>query len=383
VTLRAIRTAVALLSATAVAVLPAAPAHADQIRNDQWHLRYLHVAEAQKISRGKGVTVAVVDSGVDPHPDLVKNLLTGTDIASGSGDGKQDRDSHGTEMAGLIAAHGKSGNNGALGIAPEAKILPIRYFAGGGGQGDSDKLAAGIEWAISKEAKVINVSSAGGSSAQLLNAVQHAISSDVVVVAGVGNTSKSFGVDYPAALDGVLAVGATDRNGNHAEVSVTGPELMICAPGVDIYSTSYKGHYGVSTGTSDATAIVSGAVALIRSKYPDLPAKEVVHRLTATAIDKGDPGRDEEYGYGVLDLVAALTADVPPLEAATPSADPRPTATRTVAAPQADTGNDGSNGLLLATGIVVVVVVVGLLVVLTRRRRDRATGAGGTGGASG
>ncbi|GAB3945999.1 hypothetical protein GCM10027614_38690 [Micromonospora vulcania] len=94
-------------------------------------------------------------------------------------------------------------------------------------------------------------------------------------------------------------------------MSVTGPEIDVVAPAVDIYSTSIDGKYRRGTGTSDATAIVAGAAALIRSKYPHLPASEVAHRLTATAVDKGPPGRDDEYGYGVIDLVAALTADVP------------------------------------------------------------------------
>ena len=111
----------------------------------------------------------------------------------------------------------------------------------------------------------------------------------------------------------MIAVGGIDRQGNHADISVTGPEIDVVAPAVDIYSTGINKGYRVGTGTSDATAIVAGAAALIRSKYPNLPAQEVAHRLTATAVDKGPPGRDDQYGYGVIDLVAALTADVPPL----------------------------------------------------------------------
>lgn len=111
----------------------------------------------------------------------------------------------------------------------------------------------------------------------------------------------------------MIAVGGVDRQGNKAEFSVEGTDVDILAPAVDIYTTSLAGRYRRSTGTSDATAIVAGAAALIRSKYPNLPAQEVAHRLTATAVDKGPPGRDDQYGYGVIDLVAALTADVPPL----------------------------------------------------------------------
>lgn len=139
------------------------------------------------------------------------------------------------------------------------------------------------------------------------------------------------------------------------------------APAVDIYSTSINGTYRVGTGTSDATAIVAGAAALIRSKYPDLPAQEVAHRLTATAIDKGPPGRDDEYGYGVIDLVAALTADVPPLGFES-SAVTAPAATRAVSA---DDGNDsGATARGLATLGVLLATGGGYLVWRRRRRAD-------------
>ena len=139
------------------------------------------------------------------------------------------------------------------------------------------------------------------------------------------------------------------------------------APAVDIYSTSYDGKYSKGTGTSSATAIVAGAAALIRSKYPDLPAQEVAHRLTATAIDKGPPGRDDEYGYGVIDLVAALTADVPPLgfESATASAP-----TTAAAEPADGGGDDGATARGLATLGVLVAAGGGYLLVRRRRRAD-------------
>lgn len=150
---RGARAAGAALCAIAVAVLPAGPAWADRIRDDQWHLRYLHVTEAHRFSQGAGVTVAVIDTGVDPHPDLRRNLLSGIDTSRGSsGDGRQDINSHGTEMAGLIAAHGKTVVDGALGIAPKAQVLPVRFMADGEeGSGDPDAAGAGIEWAVAHQ----------------------------------------------------------------------------------------------------------------------------------------------------------------------------------------------------------------------------------------
>nr|WP_245669800.1 S8 family serine peptidase [Micromonospora mirobrigensis] len=364
-------------------MLPAAAAPGDdgaaRVRGDQWHLRYLHVPEANRISRGLGVTVAVPDTGVDPHPDLVRNLLPGVDlIGGGSGDGRDDRDSHGTAMAGLIAAHGGPGTRGALGIAPAAKILPI-YGLPAETKGDSGTLASAIEWAVSHKADVISVSGVTGPTAELQKAVSAALAADIVVVAGVGNHPDSTRIGYPAAYNGVIAVGGVDRYGNHAAVSVTGSEIDIAAPAVDIVSTSIDGKYSKGTGTSSATAIVAGAAALIRSRYPKLSAEEVAHRLTATAVDKGPPGRDDQYGYGVIDLVAALTADVPPWGAGkasdrpaapttTPAGGPASTA---MADPSGGTGDDGGATVRgLATLGVLVAAGGGWFLVRRRRRAD-------------
>jgi type VII secretion-associated serine protease mycosin len=346
------------------------PKGADRIRSDQWHLRYLKIAEAHRLTEGAGVTVAVPDTGVDPHPDLRDNLLPGTDIIpGGSGDGRQDRDSHGTSMAGLIAAHGQGGKIGALGVAPKAKILPI-FDSPPHGEGEPDALAQGIEYAASKGADVISISSVGSSSARLRRAIDSALASDIVIVSGVGNRPRNQAVGFPASHPGVIAVGGVDRTGKHAALSVTGAEVDVTAPAVDIYSTSYDGKYSKGAGTSGATAIVAGAVALIRAKYPDLSASEVAHRLTATAVDKGPPGRDDEYGYGVIDLVAALTADVPPLgfgsataSAPTHAASP----TTAVAEPAGDGEGEATVRGLVTLGV--IVAAGGAWAVIARRRR--------------
>ncbi|HEY0698613.1 MAG TPA: type VII secretion-associated serine protease mycosin, partial [Micromonospora sp.] len=351
----------ALTCATAVAFLPPSPAQADEARDHQWHLRYLRIAEAHKVSQGEGVTVAVIDTGVDPHPDLRNNLLTGTDVVSGGkGNGHGDSDSHGTAMAGLIAAHGNGSGDGVLGIAPKAKILPIRDETKTS-TGNADNIARGIEYAITKGAKVVSISSSSGPSSKLRHAIEKAIVANIVVVAGSGNKPHSFGVTFPAFLDGVVAVGATDKSGNHADISITGKKVEISAPGVDIYSTSLNGKYKTATGTSNATAIVAGAAALVRSRYPELSAKEVVHRLTATAVDKGAPGRDVEYGYGVLDVVAALTADVPPLAGSPSAGAPSASPTTVLATPLAGKPSPGERTAtrLIVFGLLGVLVLGG------------------------
>jgi type VII secretion-associated serine protease mycosin len=357
--------AVAGATTATLAALPTA-AQADSTRDQQWHLAFLNVEAAHRISDGTGVVVAVADTGIDvTHPDLAGAVIDGTEPGE-SGDGRRDSDGHGTAMAGLIAArgHGDGGRDGALGIAPKASLLAVRTLRSdfGGSPGD---LAAGVEWAVDHGAKVICVAGETGDVPEVRKAIEGAIRADVVVVAAVGNLPNDTTVAFPARLPGVLAVGGVDKNGNHASISATGPEVALSAPAVDILSTDAYRKYRTGTGTSDATAIVAGAAALVRAKYPNLRAPEVIHRLTATATDKGPPGRDPQYGYGIVNLVAALTANVPPATTAPPAAagsNPPQAAT---------TKNVSAAGLLIAVGAAIALTVV---VVLIRRRYRRISG---------
>lgn len=307
------RSLTALSCGVVVALCGATPAAADSTRDRQWHLATLEVARAHQISRGDGVIVAVIDSGVQAdHQDLVGNVLAGVDLTGGDTKGREDVNGHGTAMAGLIAAHGHGARNadGVLGIAPAAKIFPVRYKREQ--VGSSAGLPEGIRRAVQGGAKVLSMSLTTGTSADLGQAIQEALAADVVVVAGVGNRPAGAFIGFPAAYPGVVAVGATGRDGRLAPVTITGEAMVLTAPGVDMASTSRTGAYQYATGTSDATAIVAGAAALVRSKYPRSSATEVVRRLTGTAADMGAPGRDPEYGYGALNLLAALTSDLPP-----------------------------------------------------------------------
>jgi len=227
-------------------------------------------------------------------------------------------------MAGLIAARGHGADAGALGIAPKARILPVRYTDSI--VGATSRLPEAIRWAAEHGAGVISMSFGMPDSPELEEAITVAQRADVVLVAAVGNRPNVSAVEYPAAYPGVIAAAGVDRNGDHAAVSVTGPQVVLSAPAVDIVTTDKRGQTGYrkATGTSDATAIIAGAAALVRARFPTLSAAEVVHRLTATARDRGPRGRDEQYGFGVLDVVAALTATVPP-----PTASAIPTAAPT------------------------------------------------------
>jgi subtilisin family serine protease len=263
-------------------------------------------------------------------------------------------------MAGLIVAHGQ-----ALGIAPQAKILPIRAVADHGFA--TSDLVDGVDYAISHDAKVINISAGTETpSTNERSAIDRAIASDIVVVAAAGNLPEFPSIPYPAAYPGVVAVVGVDRNGNHSTKSTTGAQAVIAAPSVDVVSTGLRtsggNGYRTGEGNSDAAAIVSGVVALIRSKFPTMSAQEVVHRLEVTADDRGAPGRDDVYGYGIVDPVKALTADVPPL---TPSATAQPTTTTAVGKT-----SDGTARTPIVLILVGILVVVGLVTAgfLSRRR---------------
>jgi type VII secretion-associated serine protease mycosin len=347
-------------------VLPSGPAIADSTRAGQWHLGFLDVARAHQYSQGAGVTVGLIDAGVDAtHPDLVDTVLPGAaTFAGATGDGRIDTDGHGTRMAGLIAGHGHGpyGSLGALGIAPKATILSVRVGTGGF---DHSGIISGIEWATEHGATVISISIAGPfDDDRQRRVIEDAIAHDIVVVAGVGN-APSTSVGYPAAYPGVLAVAGVDESGNHGAFSVSGPGVMLAAPGANILSTGLNHGYGYATGTSDSTAIVAGAAALVRARFPKLSAVEVIHRLTATAIDKGPPGRDNLYGYGIVNLVGALTADVPP-----GSSSPSPVATDS-ASPGAEHGKVSAARTWLIIGLGVLAAVIAMSLAFAYRRRSR------------
>jgi type VII secretion-associated serine protease mycosin len=311
------RVAVVVTFAAAAVPLPAGEAAADAVRDAQWHLSHLDIATAHQLSRGAGVIVAVIDSGVDgTHPDLLRNVLPGVDLIDPGNDDAWTPEGHGTSVAGVIAGHGHGpgGGDGVLGIAPAATLLPVRVSTDGDDEPTSHLIAEAIEESVARGATVINISLSTGHTEIDARAVAAARRNDVVVVAAAGNRPDADAVTFPAAHPGVVAVGATNDGGGLADFSVTGPELVLTAPGDDIVTTGLDHGYVRASGTSVAAPIVAGAAALVRARFPDLSADEVIHRLIHTADDAGAPGHDEEFGHGIVNVVAALVADVPSWE---------------------------------------------------------------------
>ncbi|OKI39339.1 S8 family serine peptidase [Saccharothrix sp. CB00851] len=371
----------AVAAAILIAMVVPGVARAQTIEEQQWHLDALGVQAAHATTRGDGVVVAVVDSGVDDtRPDLAGALLPGTGFGSAAGtDGTEDNDGHGTAMATLIA--GRAVDGGALGVAPGAMILPVSVGA------DGDKfttasVAEGVTWAVDQGADVINLSltSLATLTPDLLRAVNYAFDHDIVVVAGTGNDGDEH-VGAPANIKGVIAVSGTVKGNGVWPESNTGPETVLAAPAQRIVTAVplkvVDTGYAEVDGTSAATALVSGAAALVRARYPEMDAGNVVNRLIATATDLLAPGRDHATGFGQVDPVAALTAEVPPVERNPLAPPPRtstavpPTSDQGLAVPPSDV--DSGTRLLVAfgglTAVGAVVAVVSLL--LARRTRIR------------
>jgi type VII secretion-associated serine protease mycosin len=331
----------ALLAAAglvALAALPAAPAlgaaaaPADIIRgNQQWVLNMLDAEAAWSVTRGAGVTVAVIDSGVNPYvSDLSGSVITGPDYTGVSTrPSSQEWGVHGTWMASLIAGHGHDGGfSGVIGIAPAARILSIRVIPD---RADPHyrkyereretviqrSLVDGIKYAVTHGAKVISMSigysaPSGTVRAELQDAYDHG----VVVIASAGNSGGDPGPgrdhtgapeSFPANYPGVISVGAVNPDGAVAPFSSDNLSVQVAAPGVSVPAQGRDGQYWSVSGTSPACALVAGVAALIKARYPNLAPDQVASAMTSTATHRPAGGYDSQVGFGIVDAAAALS----------------------------------------------------------------------------
>jgi type VII secretion-associated serine protease mycosin len=371
----------------------ASPAVADSVRDKQWHLDAMRAEQMWRTSTGKGVTVAVIDSGVDwTNGDLKGQVLSGKNYdPMEPGDEHTDPSGHGTGMAGLIAGTGKSGGDGAFGLAPEAKILPLRVAP------DDEVIAEAIRYAADSRAKVINISMGGGSGGQALTAaVAYALRKGSLIFASVGNSGdKRNQVEYPGATPGVVGVGAVGKDLHRAAWSQHGPQVDMAAPGDEmVHACGGKTGLCMTNGTSDATALASASAALIWSAHPDWTNNQILRVMLNTIggptdgaerndsigygivrprialTDPGDPGPADEYPLPDLAAAASASPTPPPSTGANPPETPgsRPQGDEPGAA-ASSAGGDGGMSVLWYT--IAAVVVVGAVTALTAAVRRR------------
>ncbi|WGM21823.1 S8 family serine peptidase [Paenarthrobacter sp. OM7] len=333
--------------ALAGALLTAPAATADAWRDKEFWLKDSGVTNAWQVSKGAGVKVAIIDSGIDGnHPDLKGVVVGGTDVSgAGAPNGQKSigaKTEHGTLVATMLAGRGHTtptaspsptgsapppvpptvppagGPDGIIGVAPEAQILAVSTWLGSpnpGGKTDQEQIPDAVRWAVDNGAKVINIS-LGSTSPDWPQswdaAFLYAEQKDVVIVAAAGNrVGGNVQVGAPATIPGVLTVAGLDGEGRASvDSSSQGISIGVAAPAEKLVGGIPGGGYADWAGTSGAAPIVSGVAALIRSKWPEMSANQVINRIVSTAKDAGAPGKDPLYGYGILNAEAALKDEV-------------------------------------------------------------------------
>jgi subtilisin len=295
-----------------------------------WSLTNYHIPVHWKATRGQNVKVAVLDTGIDEaHPDLMDAIDDARDFTR-SRFGPVDRNGHGTHTAGTIAA--RENSVGVIGVAPECRLLVGKVLSDDGA-GSSAAVAAGIDWACDSGANIVSLSLGSPQpDPLLLAAVTRAASKGVFIIAAAGNEGRENSVNYPARWRDTIAVGAVNENGELAPFSSRGPEVDIAAPGENILSTWLDRGYAKLSGTSMATPFVAGVVALAVALHRDAehirtPLRTVADlrdHLARTAVDAGPPGKDTQFGWGLVNPDSILSIDQ--TETQPPTSTPAPIA---------------------------------------------------------
>jgi subtilisin family serine protease len=311
--------------ATALVVVSGPAAYADEVRDRQYWLQEYGISQAWSITRGAGVTIAIIDTGVDAsHPDLQGAIAGGTDVSGiGSPDGLTPvglSNEHGTMVASLAAGRGHGRDEGVIGSAPEANILSVSMSFQGTAIPADEQIAEAVRWAVDRGADVISLSLTRNTREWPVSwdkAFGYAERNDVVVVAAAGNRSAGTEVvGAPATMPGVLTVGGVDRAGfASATASSQGITIGVMAPSEDLVGAYPGDRYAEWAGTSGATPIVAGIVALVRAAHPSLDAANVINRVLTTATPVTSTRPDPLYGYGLVDAYQAVVADVPAVSA--------------------------------------------------------------------
>jgi hypothetical protein len=387
------------VAAAAALALAATPAAADQVRHREWWLSAIHVTQAWESSRGSGVTVAVLDSGVDPaQRDLAGSVQAGPDFTgTGGTPGSPGWGVHGTGMAALIAGHGHGPreSDGTDGIAPAARILSIRVVPDRGDKALTDRsvaarlpdaVASGIRYAADHGAKVIDLPldpgatdasgrgsapAARGGSTTERDAVRYALGQGAVLVAPAGDDHQHGGaVNYPAGYPGVVAVGAIDQNFDPATFSSGRSYVSLTGPGVGVATARPGTSYTTVSSTAAASAVTAGVAALVRAEFPRLQPTQVTQALTQGTLFRH--ARRAGSGYGAVDAAGALRSAAAINAASVPAQPTSPAASPSTvpAQPAGFVGNVLRD--LIAVAIAVVLIAAAFLLWRAGIRRRRA-----------
>ena len=287
----------------------------------QYIVGKLRLRQAHQFSRGERVLIAVIDSGVDvDHPEIAGSVIQQIDVTDA---GETGPHSHGTAMTGIIVSQSQ-----LMGVAPAARVIAIRVFAPRakvGTHGTSFHIAMAIDRAAQEGARIINLSLAGPNDPYVHKAVKEARARGIVLVAAAGNAGPTSPPLYPAAYTEVIAVTATDRQDRLYARANRGPHILVAAPGVEVLVAMPRGAYGVDSGTSVATAHVSGIVALMLARNPMLDPDAVRELLVRSVRAPGADSPQDDYGAGHVDAYEAVAASGPPEAGPPVAAGPRPT----------------------------------------------------------
>jgi len=328
VALVAVAASVLLLGSTATPTPtppPVADDPADPIRAAEYWLDGAGIREAWQTTRGEGVTIAVIDTGIGKVPQVFGEAVVGGTDVSGAGtpDGRTPLGAvdgnHGSWVASLAAGRGKPDGTGMIGVAPEADLLSVSVgFGAAAAVPFTEQVAKGIRWAVDHGADIINLSFTTNTldwDESWDDAFLYAFEHDVVVVVAAGNRGSGTNIiGAPATIPGVLTVGGVDQTGTASiEASTQGITIGISAPSEGLLGVSADGEVVSWSGTSGAAPIVAGVAALIRSAHPDISANDVINRIIKTAMPVADAQkpRDPLYGFGLVDANAAISANIP------------------------------------------------------------------------
>jgi type VII secretion-associated serine protease mycosin len=420
------RIASVVLAAGLVATVAVEPsAHADGVQ-DPWYMETLQAEEIWRRADGEGVTVAVIDTGVDASvPELEGQVLEGTDLTLSPEGAHTDEKGHGTDMAALIAGTGAAG--GIQGLAPEARILPVRVTSGfrEWDFGMEERIANAIQYAVDEGAQIISISLApeadGAGREEVDTALVEAAREDVLIFAGTGNWAEEPDEpggeinepEFPSDREGVVGVAAVDTTGQREDYSTYGPQVSLSGPAEAIPGHCEWPERKVCLfdegGTSSATALVSASAALIRSAHPDWTKNQVLRAMIETADSPANGERNDEIGYGMVrpdrvilngegdpgdpdtnPLFASFEATMDPPPTPDPAADTpdTPTETPTTQDPDAEptsqpgassntdmppaptASSNSDSGSLILFGLAGAVLTVGVVTALILHRRS-------------